>query len=71
MIEGAALKLILGAAIGLGLLSFAYLKGRSHEKNKQLKKAVHDTIEIKKRKSDRNDDDISDVKQRMRKYVRK
>lgn len=71
MIEGLLIK---GAIIlfgGIGVFAFGYIKGKNSEKLKQLEANVENVKQVKKRKQKRRNDDVSTVKRRMSKYVRK
>lgn len=65
----ARLAAISGAIIAIFTLGNFY--GKKSQKTKQLEEDFTDAIESKKRQENRRDDDISAVKQRMRKYIRK
>lgn len=60
---------IIGAILAIFTLGNFY--GKKSQKTKQLEEDFTDAIESKKRQENRRDDDISAVKQRMRKYIRK
>jgi hypothetical protein len=63
------LAAIAGAIIAIFTLGNFY--GKNSQKTKQLEEGFTDATESKKRQENRRNDDISDVKQRMRKYIRK
>lgn len=60
---------IIGGVIAIFTLGNFY--GKKSQKTKQLEEDFTDAIESTKRQENRRNDDISDVKQRMRKYIRK
>jgi predicted tellurium resistance membrane protein TerC len=45
--------------------------GKKSEETKQIKESFNDAIKSKKRQENRKNDDISVVKRRMQKYIRK
>lgn len=65
----AKLAAIFGAIIAIFTIGNFY--GKNSQKTKQLKEDFEDAIESKKRQENRRGDDISAVKQRMQKYIRK
>ncbi len=65
----ARLSAIVGAMIAIFTLGNFY--GKKSQKTKQLEEDFEDAIESKKRQENRRNDDISAVKQRMQKYIRK
>jgi hypothetical protein len=65
----ARLAAISGAIIAIFTLGNFY--GKKSQKTKQLEEDFTDAIESKKRQENRRDDDISAVKRRMQKYIRK
>ena len=71
MFEGIMVKL---AIVLVGILSsftFGFFKGKKSTEIKQLKINLKDAAKSKKRQISRRDDNISTVKCRMRKYLRK
>ena len=65
----ARLAAISGAIIAIFTLGNFY--GKKSQKTKQLEEDFTDAIESKKRQENRRNDDISTVKRRMQKYIRK
>ena len=65
----ARLAAIAGAIITIFTLGNLY--GKKSQKTKQLEEDFEDAIESKKRQENRRNDDISAVKRRMQKYIRK
>ena len=66
------IQVILGSIVFSGItFVMGYYKGRSAERNKQLKIGVTDAIKTKKRQAARRNDSHDTVKRRMRKYTRK
>lgn len=65
----ARLSAIAGAIIAIFTLGNFY--GKKSQKTKQLEEDFTDAIESKKRQENRRGDDISAVKRRMQKYIRK
>ncbi len=65
----ARLAAIAGAMIAIFTLGNFY--GKKSQKTKQLEEDFEDAIESKKRQQGRKSDDISAVKHRMQKYIRK
>ena len=63
------LAILLGGIIisfGIG-----YFKGKNSQKTQELEENIKNAIESKKRQENRRNDDISAVKRRMQKYIRK
>ena len=60
---------IAGAIIAIFTLGNFY--GKKSQKTKQFEEDFEDAIESKKRQQARKSNDISDVKRRMQKYIRK
>jgi len=65
----ARLAAIAGAMFAIFTLGNFY--GKKSQKTKQLEEDFEDAIESKKRQENRRNDDISAVKRRMQKYIRK
>jgi len=65
----ARLAAIAGAMIAIFTLGNFY--GKKSQKTKQLEEDFEDAIESKKRQENRRGDDISAVRKRMQKYIRK
>ena len=65
----ARLVAIAGAIIAIFTLGNFY--GKKSQKTKQLEEDFTDAIESKKRQENRRGDDISAIKRRMQKYIRK
>ncbi len=65
----ARLSAIAGAMIAIFTLGNFY--GKKSQKTKQLEEDFEDAIESKKRQENRRNDDISAVRKRMQKYIRK
>ena len=65
----ARLAAIAGAIIAI--FTIGNLFGKKSQKTKQLEEDFTDAIESKKRQENRRDDDVSAVKRRMQKYIRK
>lgn len=65
----ARLAAIVGAMIAIFTLGNFY--GKKSQKTKQLEENFSDAIESKKRQENRRSDDISAVRKRMQKYIRK
>ncbi len=65
----ARLSAIAGAMIAIFTLGNFY--GKKSQKTKQLEEDFTDAIESKKRQENRRGDDISTVRKRMQKYIRK
>ena len=55
----------------LAIFTFGNLLGRQSQKTKQLEENYEDAIKSKQRQEIRRFDDISDVRGRMQKYIRK
>jgi hypothetical protein len=65
----ARLSAIAGAMIAIFTLGNFY--GKKSQKTKQLEEDFTDATESKKRQENRRGDDISTVRKRMQKYIRK
>ena len=65
----ARLAAIAGAMIAIFTLCNFY--GKKSQKTKQLEEDFTDSTESRKRQENRRGDDISAVKRRMQKYIRK
>ena len=65
----ARLAAIAGAIITIFTLGNFY--GKKSQKTKQLEEDFNDAVESKKRQQARKSDDISAVRKRMQKYIRK
>lgn len=55
----------------LGIFSLGFIRGKDSQQSKQIKNNLADAIKSKKRQELRKSDDISIVKHRMQKYIRK
>jgi hypothetical protein len=71
MIEAIIIKSVIFLAGICGIFGFGFFKGKKSAKIKQLKDNLEDATKSKKRQANRRNDNISTVKRRMRKYVRK
>ncbi len=60
---------IIGAALAIFTLGNFF--GKKSQKIEQLEEDFTDAVESKKRQENRRNDDISAVKRRMQKYIRK
>ncbi len=65
----ARLAAIAGAIIAI--FTIGNLFGKKSQQTKQLEENFNDAVKSKKRQENRRDDDISAVKRRMQKYIRK
>lgn len=65
----ARIATIFGAV--LTIFTIGRFFGKKSEENKQIKENFEDAVKSKKRQQARKSDDISTVKRRMQKYVRK
>ncbi|MBU6140989.1 MAG: hypothetical protein KGP29_05515 [Proteobacteria bacterium] len=65
----ARLAAIAGAIIAIFTLGNFY--GRKSQQTKQLEENFNDAVESKNRQENRRNDDISAVRKRMQKYIRK
>lgn len=54
-----------------GIFTIGFLNGRKSEKNNQLNETVINAKEAKQREIGRSNDDITTVRKRLSKYVRK
>ncbi len=71
MIETIIIKSVIFLAGICTIFGFGFFKGKKSAESKQLKNNLEDATESKKRQSNRRNDNISTVKRRMQKYVRK
>lgn len=71
MIETIIIKSVIFLAGICTVFGFGFFKGRKSAEIKQLKNNLEDATKSKKRQSSRRNDNISTVKRRMQKYVRK
>ena len=71
MIETIIIKSVIFLVGICGVFGFGFFKGKKSAEIKQLKNNLEDATESKKRQSNRRNDNISTVKRRMQKYVRK
>lgn len=55
----------------LGIFSLGFLRGKDSQQSKQIKNNLTDAIKSKKRQELRKSDDVTIVKRRMQKYIRK
>ncbi|MDH5645655.1 MAG: hypothetical protein OEY79_01855 [Anaplasmataceae bacterium] len=71
MIETIIIKSVIFLAGICTIFSFGFFKGKKSAEIKQLKNNLKDAKKSKKRQVNRRNDNISTVKRRMQKYVRK
>lgn len=71
MIETIVIKSVMFLAGICTIFGFGFFKGKKSVEIKQLKNNLKDAAKSKKRQSNRRNDNISTVKLRMQKYVRK
>lgn len=71
MIQNLLTRLAAIASAIVAIFTLGNFYGKNSQKIKQLEEDFTDAIESTKRQENRRNDDISDVKQRMRKYIRK
>ncbi|NBV06780.1 MAG: hypothetical protein EBS06_06050 [Proteobacteria bacterium] len=65
----ARMAAIAGAIIAIFTLGNFF--GKKSQQTKQLEENFNDAVESKNRQANRRNDDIGDVRKRMRKYIRK
>ncbi len=71
MIQSLIGKIIAALGAVLAIFTIGNLLGKKSQKSFQIEENFSDAIESKKRQEIRKHDDISDVKRRMQKYIRK
>ena len=71
MIETIIIKSVIFLVGICTVFGFGFFKGKKSAEIKQLKNNLEDAKKSKKRQANRRDDNISTVKRRMQKYVRK
>jgi hypothetical protein len=59
-------KIIAALLFVFGIFSFGYLKGKNKEKNERIRRSINVVKAVKRRRDDRNNDTIDDIKHRMR-----
>ena len=71
MIQNLLARLAVIAGAIIAIFTIGNFFGRKSQKIKQLEDDFEDAIESTKRQENRRNDDISTVKHRMQKYIRK
>ncbi len=71
MIEGLAIKLIIGLVGCGGFGIFLYQKGKKAERNEQMEGMISEARKSNHRQANRRNDSINAVRHRMQKNVRK
>jgi hypothetical protein len=71
MIQNILAKLAAIAGAIIAIFTLGNFFGKKSQQTKQLEENFNDAVESKKRQQARKSDDISDVKRRMQKYIRK
>ncbi len=71
MIQNLLTRLAAIAGVIIAIFTLGNFYGKKSQKIKQLEDDFEDATESTKRQENRRNDDISTVKQRMRKYIRK
>ncbi len=71
MIETIIIKSVIFLTGICTIFGFGFFKGKKSAETKQLKNNLEDAKKSKKRQTNRRNDNISTVKQRMQKYIRK
>ena len=59
-------KIIAALLFVFKIFSFGYLKGKNKEKNERIRRSINVVKAVKRRRDDRNNDTIDDIKHRMR-----
>ena len=55
----------------IGIFTVGFLNGKKSEKHNQLNKTVKNAKKAKQRKIERSNDDVTTVRKRLSKYIRK
>ncbi len=71
MIQNLLTRLAAIAGVIIAIFTLGNFYGKKSQKIKQLEDDFEDATESTKRQENRRNDDISTVRQRMRKYIRK